>query len=65
MLKLLNCLKNYRDLKGFLDTAFEEGKIEGETKKGFATAKLMKADGEPLEKIMRYTGLSENDINNL
>jgi predicted transposase/invertase (TIGR01784 family) len=70
-------LKIYRDMKGVIDTAFDEGKleglIEGETKgemKGIAKgkieiAKFMKAEGEPLEKIMRYTGLSKEEINNL
>ncbi|SFC53921.1 conserved hypothetical protein (putative transposase or invertase) [Flexibacter flexilis DSM 6793] len=54
-------LKTYRDLKGVIDTAFDEGKLEGLLE----VAKSMKADGEPIEKIKRYTGLSENEINNL
>lgn len=66
-------LKTYRDLKGVIDTAFDEGKLEGllegrqegllEGK--YLIAKSMKNDGEPIEKICRYTGLSENEINNL
>lgn len=60
-----NSLKNYRDLKGVLDTAFEEGKIEGKIDGIIEIAKVMKSKGESIEKIMDYTGLSENDIDNL
>ncbi|MBD0376656.1 MAG: PD-(D/E)XK nuclease family transposase [Flavisolibacter sp.] len=59
--KYENSLKAYRDLKGVIDTAFDEGKMEGKME----TAKVMKAEGEPLEKISRYTGLSEDEINKL
>lgn len=38
-----------------------EGKIEGKVE----TAREMKKDGEPLEKIKRYTGLSDEEIENL
>jgi predicted transposase/invertase (TIGR01784 family) len=62
-------LKIYRDMKGVIDTAFDEGVAEGEIKgivKGkIEIAKFMKAEGEPLEKIMRYTGLSAEEINQL
>jgi predicted transposase/invertase (TIGR01784 family) len=54
-------LKIYRDMKGVIDTAFDEGKLEGKAE----IAKSMKSDGEPIEKIMRYTGLSEGEINQL
>jgi len=56
-----NSLKNYRDLKGVIDTAFDDGKLE----KGFEMAKLMKSDNEPIEKIVKYTGLSKDEITNL
>jgi len=56
-----NSLKIYRDLKGVIDNAFDEGKLEGKTE----MAKLMKQDGEALEKIERYTGLSKNEIEKL
>lgn len=59
--KYENSLKVYRDLKGVIDTAFDEGKIEGKIE----TAKMMKAEGEPIEKIIRYTGLSKDEINKL
>ena len=54
-------LKTYRDLKGVIDTAFDDGKVEGK----YETAKLMKAEGEPIEKIIRFTGLTKNIIDSL
>jgi predicted transposase/invertase (TIGR01784 family) len=56
-----NSLKIYRDLKGVIDTAFDEGKLEGKVE----MARAMKSDNEPLEKIMRYTGLSKVEIDRL
>lgn len=47
-------LKYYRDLKNSLDTAKEEGFEEG--KRG--VAKEMLLAGEPIEKIIKYTGLT-------
>jgi predicted transposase/invertase (TIGR01784 family) len=58
-------LKIYRDMKGVIDTAFDEGVVEGEKKGKIEIAKFMKADGESIEKIRRYTGLSEEKINQL
>lgn len=52
-----NSLKTYRDLKGVIDTAYGEGKAE--------VAKLMKADNEPIEKIMKYTSLTKDEIDKL
>ena len=52
-----NSLKIYRDLKGVIDTAFSDGKTE--------VAKLMKLENEPLEKIIKYTGLTKEEINKL
>jgi hypothetical protein len=34
-----------------------EGKIEGMQERNLEIARQMKADGEPVEKIRRYTGL--------
>lgn len=51
-------LKYYRDLKNVVDTSYEEGRAEREIE----IARQMKAAGEPLEKIMRYTGLSRTEI---
>ena len=55
--KYENSLKVYRDLKSVIDTAFDEGKRD--------VARLMKNDSEPIEKIIRYTGLSEDEITKL
>ena len=54
-------LKYYRDLKNSLDTAKEEGKIEGKIE----IAKEMLKENEPIEKIMRYTGLTKEEIEKL
>jgi predicted transposase/invertase (TIGR01784 family) len=54
-------LKVYRDYKSTVDTAFDEGKVEGK----IDVARTMKADNEPIEKIMKYTGLSEAAIKQL
>ena len=74
-------LKAYRDIKNSLDTAMEqgfekgrevgreaglaEGRVEGITSQRLETARSMLADGLPLEKIMRYTGLSKEEIGKL
>ena len=39
-------LKYYRDLKGVIDTAYDDGKIE----RSIEMAVLMKQDSEPIEK---------------
>ena len=66
-----NSLKYYRDIKNSLDTAFEEGigigeqiglekgKIEGKIE----IARNMIADKETNDKIAKYTGLTEGQIN--
>ena len=66
-------LNVFRDIKNSMDTAHEDGKIEGkiegviegENKKAIAIAKQMQIDGEPLEKIIKYTGLSKVEIEKL
>lgn len=50
-------LKYYRDLKNSLDTAKDERSLE--------IAKLMLAEGDPIEKIHRITGISVEQIENL
>jgi len=51
-------LKYYRDLKNSLDTAREEGFEKGMEKVAIA----MLRDNEPIEKIIRFTGLTINEI---
>ena len=58
-------LKYYRDLKNVVDTSFEEGREEGREEQRTEIARQMKAAGESIEKIMRYTGLSKKDIEKL
>lgn len=66
-------LKDYRDVKGYIDTAYDDGKkegkmegvLEGETKRNREVAIQMKFNGEPVEKITLYTNLSQEEINKL
>ncbi|MFN4255373.1 MAG: Rpn family recombination-promoting nuclease/putative transposase [Saprospiraceae bacterium] len=59
-------LNIYRELKGVVDTSFEEGLMEGLEKgieKGkLEVAKMLKSMGEPLEKIRQATGLNDAEI---
>ena len=50
-------LKYYRDLRNVIDTAVIE--------KVLIIAKQMKKDREPIEKIIKYTGLSKEEIEKL
>ncbi len=50
-------LMTYIEVKEFVRTAKDDGKRE--------VAKEMKNDGEPIEKIMKYTGLSKGEIDEL
>ncbi len=56
-----NSLKIYRDLKGVIDTAFDEGKFEGKLE----TAKSLKKLGVSIETIVEATGLSKEEIEKL
>ena len=62
-------LKAYRDIKNSLDTAIEkgreEGKAEGRMQEKYETARKMLSDGMPADIVMKYTGLSEEDIRNI
>ncbi len=54
-------LKVYRDLKGVLDTAFGEGKIEGKIE----VAKTLKENGVSIDLIIKSTGLTQEEIEKL
>jgi len=54
-------LKIYRDYKNTVDTAYEEGKLEGKLE----IAKALKESGVPNEIISKTTGISEGEINKL
>lgn len=64
-----NSLKIYRDLKGVIDTAFGDGKLEGKQEgkleERLIIAKLLKENGVPLNIISKTTGLSESEIDQL
>lgn len=51
-------LKYYRDLKASFDTKFEEGMIKGIEK----VAEEMLKQNEPIEKIVKFTGLTREQI---
>jgi len=54
-------LKYYRDLKNSLDTARDEGKIEGKIE----VAKNLLLSGVSIDLIVKSTGLSESEIKKL
>jgi len=54
-------LKYYRDIKNVVDTSREEGRDERNTE----IAREMKTNGEPVEKIIKYTNLARKEIENL
>ena len=58
-------LKNYRDLKSVIDTAFDDGKLEGKLEARIESAKQLKALGVSIEIIMKSTNLSKTEIENL
>ena len=62
-------LKHYRDLKGVIDTSFEEGiekgRKEGEENKAKEMARKLKKKGIDIEIISETSGLSKEDIEKL
>jgi predicted transposase/invertase (TIGR01784 family) len=58
-------LKVFRDNKAVFDyakdTAFDEGKVE----RSIEMARFMKTENEPVEKIIKYTGLTKEEIERL
>ena len=60
-----NSLKSYRDLKGVIDTAFDEGKIEGKLEGKLEVAKSLKQNGISIDMIAVTTGLTKEEIENL
>ena len=56
------------ELKGRIEGRMEgrvEGRIEGENRKALEVAKEMLADGEPVEKIIKYSKLALVEIEKL
>ena len=64
-----NSLKIYRDLKGVIDTAFDDGKIEGiiegELKGKIEVVKTALLMGLSVADISKLTGLTEDEIGSL
>ena len=58
-------LKTYRDLKGVIDSAFDEGKLEGIIEGKLEIAKNAKQFGLKMEDIMKLTGLGQSEIEKL
>ncbi|MBR4326308.1 MAG: hypothetical protein IKP73_12360, partial [Bacteroidales bacterium] len=56
---------NYVSYHGQMQYKYDKGRAEGIAEGKIATARLMKADGEPAEKIARYTGLTIEEIQKL
>lgn len=54
-------MKIYRDLKGVIDTAYGDGKIDGKRE----AAKILKEKGIATDVIIKATGLSKDEINSL
>lgn len=64
-----NSLKIYRDLKGVIETAYDdgktEGKLEGKLEEKLGVALKMRQKGFPVKDIDELTGLSEDEVNML
>ena len=53
------------DMDSNIATAEDRGKEKGEKAKAIAIARNMLLDGEPVEKIMKYTGLTADEVADL
>ena len=54
-----------RNYEQGLDQGLEQGRAEGELEAARKLARAMKADGESVERICKYTGLSTKEIEKL
>ena len=52
-------------LKQGIKIGKEEGREEGRAEEKISMARIMRSSGEPVDKIVKYTGLTEEEINNL
>jgi predicted transposase/invertase (TIGR01784 family) len=57
--------KAIMDYNSSMDRALEKGMEKGMEKRNYEFAKAMLNDNEPIEKIIRYTGLSSDEIEKL
>ncbi|MCP5496345.1 MAG: hypothetical protein H7A23_17500 [Leptospiraceae bacterium] len=58
-------LMEYWDMNNVIDGSFEKGMEKGKIEKTMEIAKEMKQNNEPIEKIVRYTGLAIEEIEKL
>ena len=59
-------LYHLREMAQFdYNSGMKKARDEGRTEEKIEVARNMKADGEPVEKIMRYTGLTKEEIEKL
>lgn len=58
----LASMKQKWDLENSIDLATARGEARGESKKAVETARLMLTDHEPMEKIVKYSGLTEEQV---
>ena len=60
-------LRNMRDILNMVETAYQDGFKIGlaEAKAEIEVARKMKNEDEPIEKIVRFTGLTKEQINRL
>ena len=58
-------MKAYRDIKNSVDTAKREGIAEGMNQKALDIARKMLADGIDINLIMKYSGLTQEQIEKL
>ena len=55
-------LKSYRDLKNSIETALEEGMAKGRSEEQIKIAILMLQQKEPIDKIIKFTGLTKQEL---
>ena len=65
MEKYERSLKVFRDLNGAFTTARDEGRIAGREAGKTDLASFLKAENETIEKIIKYTGLTKEEIEKL
>ena len=58
-------MKAYRDIKNSVDTAKREGIAEGMNQRSLEIARKMLADGVDINLIMKYSGLTQEQIEKL
>ena len=63
--RYFNSLNKYRTNLSVMEHATEEGLEKGRNEKAIEIARLMLQEGESIEKIARYTGLSTDVLNGM